>query len=70
MRFKRPQSGDIRTRKGFLFFPKTIDNETRWLEKATWTQFCEVWEDVFLFGTVREWKDFAWINKPTQDKGE
>lgn len=38
-----PYLGDIRIRKGFLFFPKKIDTETRWLEYARWVEeLCEV----------------------------
>jgi hypothetical protein len=33
-----PNVGDNRARRGFLFFPKTIDGETRWLEYAYWVQ--------------------------------
>lgn len=36
MRWKHhnPDIGDKRTRKKFLFLPKTIAGETRWLESA------------------------------------
>lgn len=33
-----PKKGDIRTRSGFLWWPKTIAGQTRWLERATWMQ--------------------------------
>lgn len=31
----RPETGDEKTETKFLWFPVTIDYETRWLEKAT-----------------------------------
>ena len=35
MRWKNPYIGDEKVvNLGFLFFPKTINNETRWWEKA------------------------------------
>lgn len=33
-----PKNGDTREVTKFLWFPKTIDNETRWLERTTWIQ--------------------------------
>lgn len=40
MRFinKHPTLGDRRHKSSFLLFPKRIGKETRWLERATWTQ--------------------------------
>ncbi len=33
-----PKEGDLRHKTRFLFFPKTIDRQTRWLELATWAE--------------------------------
>lgn len=33
-----PNDGACRTVSKFLFFPKKIDHETRWLEKAKWIE--------------------------------
>lgn len=30
--------GSYRTRSGFLFYPKLIDDEWRWLERTKWDQ--------------------------------
>jgi hypothetical protein len=30
--------GELRKRKGFLFLPKRIHSELRWLEYARWTE--------------------------------
>lgn len=35
---KKPQLGDMRTITRFLLFPKRINREVRWLEKATWVE--------------------------------
>ena len=40
MRWKseRPSQGDIKFKRNrFLWFPKKIGNEVRWLEKASWS---------------------------------
>lgn len=38
----KPALGRLRCRFGFLFMPKTIDGERRWLEMA-------LWEEVFYY---------------------
>ncbi len=40
MRKQLPKNHTKRTRTKFLFFPKTIKGEKRWLEKATWEEYC------------------------------
>jgi hypothetical protein len=35
-KYKEYEDGEKRIRSGFLFIPKTIGGETRWLETATW----------------------------------
>lgn len=55
---KKRYHGDTRIKSGFLFFPKTIHNETRWLEHATWTERFtsgSSWESCFWYGL--EWLD-------------
>lgn len=59
MRFKHtpyPVKGDRRTVKKFIWFPKTIDLETRWLEKAQW---CEEFRD---FRVTSGWRPIHWLN--------
>ena len=34
----RPQIGDIRIKEKFLLFPKSTNDEYRWLEKAKWKE--------------------------------
>lgn len=43
MRFKKEsraalKEGATRVKTAFLWFPKCLREETRWLERATWTQ--------------------------------
>jgi len=47
--------GDARIKKRFLLFPKSINGEVRWFEKATYTQ---KYETVYSEGCV--W--YAWVN--------
>lgn len=50
MRHRDPEFGTIRIRSGFLFFPKRIGKETRWLELAVWAEewMCDdEWEPVW-----------------------
>ena len=45
-----------RLKVGFLFFPKTINGETRWLEYANWMQhFTYHYQNGF------SWDDIAWV---------
>ena len=45
MRKKHPQLKALRTKRGFLLFPRYIDGEWRWLEFATWQEkYDGVWE--------------------------
>lgn len=37
---RQPKEGDTRTRTGFLWLPKKLSGEWRWLERATWKQVC------------------------------
>jgi NAD-dependent dihydropyrimidine dehydrogenase PreA subunit len=38
MRIQHPKTFSIRKKKQFLFFPKRIKNETRWLEVGIWEE--------------------------------
>jgi hypothetical protein len=50
MRWKTKDS--IRIQTGFLFLPKTINYQTRWLEFARWEEVLE----------ENEWHIVKWIN--------
>jgi len=51
-----PTEGDKRIRTSFLLWPKTIKQETRWMEKATWEEIYECGFDWCRFIPVR-WID-------------
>lgn len=53
--FDSEKEGTLRLCEGFLWFPKKIENETRWLENTRWVQRC--------FRSVRGtlyWADWEW----------
>lgn len=66
---KRPQAhgpaeGDIRHRSEFLFFPKTINGKTRWLEHAQWTEkYGRVWTTSFSGSHWYDWVAISWDNE-------
>jgi hypothetical protein len=52
--------GDIRVKNKFLLFPKNINGEVRWLEKAKYSQ---KYETVYSSGNKwYQWIDIEWIN--------
>ena len=61
MRFKAehdPPEGTIRLKKCFLFLPKYLNGETRWLERATIQQEGIYYQDT----SILFWDDIAWID--------
>ena len=50
--------------KKFLIFPKTIDNERRWLETAKWEEMYQ--DNPFMYpsdgGPYMEWVAIKWID--------
>jgi len=53
-----PPEGTTRIVKGFLFFPKHLNGQTRWLEIATWKK-----EAIYYQGTsIIFWKDTEWVD--------
>jgi hypothetical protein len=61
-----PENADTRLRVGFLLFPRCIDGEWRWLERAAWTQRFR-WEHHPECGHLAYWDDVAWALLP-QDR--
>lgn len=51
-------AGTRRNNRGFLFLPKTIKGETRWLEKATWE---EAWVFDGVWG-IWIWEPLRWLD--------
>ena len=67
MRFIIPEIETKRIKKRFLFFPKRIKNEIRWLEIASWEE--EVFEKFTESGSSSRtnkwctiWKKTRWLN--------
>ncbi len=59
MRWQEPGEGEFRTISRFLLFPRTIQSETRWLEKARIRQQLEHKCDGQ--GHWLEWVDLYWM---------
>ncbi len=53
MRWHRPKTGDTRIIKKFLLLPKTIGNQTRWLEWANIVQ---------KYAYYERWYDYRWLD--------
>jgi hypothetical protein len=51
-----PSLFDTRRREGFLFFPKRIENEVRWWERAAWIE--RAFNSMLHSGKV--WHAVAW----------
>jgi len=52
------QDGDIRTITRFLIFPKNINGETRFLEKASWVEKLHMdsdWDGVYINWEIIDW---------------
>lgn len=57
------KNGEVRESNGFLFLPKKINGETRWLEFARWKEMVNFRYDTS--GAVRfHWQAFSWIDDP------
>ena len=58
-----PVEGDLRSRTAFLFFPKTIEGQTRWLEKASWTERYQwIWTTSFSGSYWYGWVPISWTS--------
>ena len=53
--------GTTRTRYEFLFLPKRIDREIRWLEMAAWEEKAERWMDPTTASSGIEWRAVKWL---------
>lgn len=66
--------GQKRVKTKFLFFPKKINYELRWLERAMWVQ--EVDYNLYLYDygltKVRKyfWQDVEWLDKYGEEKSD
>lgn len=63
MRWRRPEVGDVRVKRRFLFFPKTAlypggdFAETRWLQVGAWEEeLIEGWPDADY------WQTGCWVD--------
>ena len=60
---KTENIGDEVLCSGFLFFPKTINGETRWLEYASWIErLCRMYQPFFETEEGIDWIPKRWVN--------
>ena len=62
MRWKKhqpPVDGTLRVRNEFLWFPKTIGDETRWLETAEWEERYRIYHG--YDGFEKWWETTRWV---------
>jgi len=57
MRWELPKDGEKRKRTKFLWFPMTLDSETRWLERTTWI------EKYYSLATWYGWRPYEWADE-------
>ena len=58
MRFKNKyKDGETRFVKKFLWFPKNIFGETRWLENATYIEIFAICSGGYKYWTPQRWVD-------------
>lgn len=55
--------GDTKTVKKFLWFPMTLQNETRWLEKAEIVYIVDL-ELLYDYAISWSWKPFRFADQP------
>lgn len=61
---RSPKVGDLRSRSGYLFFPKKIQGQWRWLEQASWTERYSLdWVSSFSGTHYYKWKSIAWVER-------
>ena len=58
-----PKCGDERIREGFLFIPKIIENELRWLCRARWIQQYYYYDFSSIFPN---WWNVRWLDDDEQ----
>ncbi len=58
MRWRVPDIGDKRVRSRFLFLPKRIKSERRWLEVAKWEEqfVLDIYEGFY-------WRPIRWVER-------
>lgn len=61
----QPKPYDERVVTKFLWLPKRIKDETRWLETTTWIEKYTInvsW-GIFTVFTYFDWKDWKWVDE-------
>ena len=56
------QRDAVRTRSGFLWIPRRINGQWRWLEEAVWKEVYEL-----DFDYVCRWSKVKWLDLPVKE---
>ncbi len=69
MRWNKPKPGDTRVVKKFLWLPRTINGETRWLEWGRVGQELKkvMRADFYALYYAHEWVDVRWVDDYLHD---
>jgi len=59
---ERIKDGTERILERFLWFPKRINEECRWLEKAKWVESSQRMWDITCGHEWIEWRVIKWLN--------
>lgn len=63
MRHDLPKRNTTRTRKRFLFLPKCVDRQVRWLEIAEWKEQLVEYRDGDTGFFRLRWEPIRWVNE-------
>lgn len=67
------KAGRKRVKRKFLLFPKVINHELRWFEKAMWVQEVDYSVKIYGYGGIERnyyWKDVEWLDKYGDENGD
>ena len=65
----QPKEGDLRVRSQFLFFPMTIEKQTRWFERGTWVELYQRGAYGKFFWVPLSWRTTLPSDLPADVKG-
>jgi len=69
MKWMEPHDGQTRMRRQFLWRPLTIQNVTRWLEMATWTERYNAYSDCW-WGVCWEDVGYPWSKRIAAEEAD
>ena len=61
--YRRNLNGTTRQKTAFLWFPKEISHDVRWLEVATWEEEYYTWRGTLSYVLYGEWVATRWVDE-------